>query len=206
MEVRQQWEHNLPKASAQVSDRGMCWASLFPTQTSEYSIKISTTALRRTALSSLTARKACLRLKTSIHDSKTWSSLCIWEIQCTMTGEQSGCCATRLSLLRWSHQFIICTPSFLGLCCCRRELPTTFHPADFYLVWTRSSCRENQTRLIFQVQIHVLAGKGCNQIELFLNWLQQWVLLRTTVDMQGAFEMLCLRAWRGGRQPRFTWG
>ena len=76
-----------------------------------------------------------------------------------------------------------------------------FHSADLYLVlavWARSSCREKQTQLIFQVQIYVLEGKGCNSNQVVSPMTSALTLLfRTTTDVPGVLEMLYLG---GGRR------
>jgi len=81
-----------------------------------------------------------------------------------------------------------------------------FHSADLYLVlavWARSSCREKQTRLIFQVQIYVLEGKGCNSNQVVSPMTSALTFLfRTTTDMQGILETLCLGA--GERTERLN--
>lgn len=76
-----------------------------------------------------------------------------------------------------------------------------FHSADLYLVlavWARSSCREKQTQLIFQVQIYVFEGKGCNSNQVVSPMTSALTLLsRATTDTQGVLEMLYLGV--GGR-------
>lgn len=82
-----------------------------------------------------------------------------------------------------------------------------FRSANLYLVlavWARSSCREKQTQLIFQVQTYVLEGKGCNSNQVLSPMTSALTLLfSTTTDMQGVLEMLCLGAGggEGDREP-----
>lgn len=72
-------------------------------------------------------------------------------------------------------------------------------------VGARSSCREKQTRLIFQVQIHVLAGKGCNSNQAVSPMASALTFLfGTTTDTQGAFEMLHLGKKEEDGQTQFV--
>lgn len=82
-----------------------------------------------------------------------------------------------------------------------------FHSADLYLVlavWARSSCREKQTQLLFQVQIYVFEGKGCNSNQVVSPMTSALTLLsRATTDTQGVLEML-YRGGEGGEEEKAT--